>query len=377
VDGPFQFGVVIRRTIFVASVVCTTNVECIHALGADTEPIERYLEWQRKFNCVSMQIDCRLTTTGLSASKANRQEIITFLRRSDRRLDLQSQIFPEKYRSRTVVLDGQDFSYRTTDLKSVPSIGTVSRDQGEAEGSIESGTALDGYFPGNDGRSIADLLQFPATKKNTGGYADVNGERCVTISAKTPYGQLTLWLARDKDYVPLRVIFSKDVFDRWVGSTPVSSIKYRNEFPVQRWSAVLSDVELSKVDGTFVPIQGKLMARWSLKDGRTIVEEARYNRSAIHFTADFSDDKTAFVFDLPDGSEIRSELPNATGRQFVWRNGEIEEGIPEHLDRANESWSLFDLGLIAFDAILVLLGIRFFLTGDKRRKSNGSKLLRS
>ncbi len=341
-------------------------------LGADTprkpesnDPVRNYGIWQQQLQHVSMRIETEAFVWGAPAERPTHVNAQAILRRDGDRIDLDTQFRVygatgelEKSdklptRTRKIVSNGECLGYDVTLKKKKPRMAVLSLDKGQVNSDPYTASALDGDFPGTDGKNLADLLQLPSSKVHVRGIESVGAEQCERVSAETTYGQLTTWLAVNRGYVPVRVVYDKHSNDRWDGSRILSEAKNEDGKVMSSWTATLSDVVVSKMGSTYIPVSGKLNVKTTLADGHIVSESFRYIRSDIMLGPDFSSDKAAFVIDLPSGTAVKSQLPSQGDRQFVWKDSEVVEGVPEPPRRSQGDWWI-DYVLIAFD---VLLGV--------------------
>jgi len=70
------------------------------------------------------------------------------------------------------------------------------------------GTALDGYFSGGDGKRAAEVL-LAAQNATIARQETIDGVPCSVVEGRTPYGRISLWIARSQDCIPRRVVIQR------------------------------------------------------------------------------------------------------------------------------------------------------------------------
>lgn len=328
ISAPLQ-----RRSAFglmtAATVLCLVKPTIVAAQKLN--PVTEYTRWQEQLRTATMHVECEYMAQDSASKKGpDQRQIGTYVRRDGNRVDLASNATKGRARYRTRMIttgDRQYLYYRTPNGQRKPKSGNLGPDYGDTQSDIMAGGALDGYFVGSDGLSLAELIKLVGSKVQVGAVVAIGGEPCQQVVATTPYGQIRMWLSQRQGYVPLQVSYTKGPTDRWQGTTTVQNSKYAKA-AMKSWSATLSDVVLSKVGETFVPARGKLVMKWTLEGDRTYTQEGFYERRDFDLNPDFTKDADAFVFNLADGLEIKNEFPSAKGKYYVWKDGRVEEGVP-------------------------------------------------
>jgi hypothetical protein len=344
-------------------------------------PVKRYIELQKKYRSIVSRTEVEFWAKE-NGKKTTACAIGTIVRRNGDQISVTSAFTYStlkgrrdfrKLRTHEVIDGDKAYSFRTplTNGKPVPAMGDVTFARLASYAGYPVGSALDGYFVGSDGKSLADLLQLPTTKIHIGGRVSIQGEPCREVTATTPYGEIKLCLAEKLDSIPLQVVYTKGGLDRWDGSTSLSASKYSKKMPnVASWSANLTDVVVSKINDTYVASGGRLVMRWQLVDDTNIVESAHYLRSKLRPGYDFSNLPNAFAFGLPEGTEMRNRVDGIDGTQYVWRKGKVVAGMPDFGPGAPKrknrwlaqlgsltTWML-DFGLISFNVGAAVVLVR-------------------
>ena len=74
------------------------------------------------------------------------------------------------------------------------------------------GGALNGYFPGDDGKRLSEQM-LDCKNVRIDGEEGVDGIACTVVFAKGPLGEMRQWIAPSRGYLPLKVTIHKGVRD--------------------------------------------------------------------------------------------------------------------------------------------------------------------
>lgn len=184
--------------------------------------------------------------------------------------------------------------------------------------SSEYGFQLDGYFPGNEGKSLMEILR--GAVDLVGSKEDVSGRPCVCLSATTSYGYIKICLDPEMRYALRSAIIKKSSADSHWADLGEGRPKY------DMWSAELHDVSIDQVGEFFIPIAGTVTIKSKANNRSDEIAEA-FSRSKVDldptfegtdsFQMDFDDNAILVDYDNP-GSPIR----------YVWNKGNMEpEGV--------------------------------------------------
>jgi len=152
---------------------------------------------------------------------------------------------------------------------------------------------------------------------------DVAGYACQVIDAKTVRGAYTLWLDPDAGYQIRRALVVRKPGDLWFDKPLASE---GTDFTTTGIELNVQDIQIDKIDGHFVSIQGSLEKKWFFGSGGKFDSYREVaKRSNLQFNPDFQR-LGAFVMDgIPDGTRISNmdrDGPLA-GLTLVWRHGDV------------------------------------------------------
>jgi hypothetical protein len=355
--------IAVHAKMIKCAVIFACCLESVSGAEVSQTPITRYLVEQHCTHRVSMKVESQISH--VTENRILGDEVVeTVLFRDDYRIDTESWHRSHDdqrrllQRFRRIVIDDACLWYRAQN-DDLPGAAVLSADHGEVYSAIWLGAALDGYFPGSDGKSVAELITLPASRTSVVGEDMVNTERCHIISSDSSYGRITLKLCDRQGCIPLEVSYEKRSTDCWADESPLNTILYDGTL-ISSWKAVLSDVFVAVVDGAYFPLDGTLRVQWELTDGRTVIKQAKYVRSNVDLLPNFGRAERAFVFDLPEGSPVRNELTKDNG-DCEWRRGAIVSygSRDDHQSKFYGFLSPMNL-LIGLNVILAVLALRRF-----------------
>ena len=190
---------------------------------------------------------------------------------------------------------------------------------------------LNGYVGGTPHATFVDLV---ISAENRGKTREevIDGLRCVVISASTPQGQVSIWMAPDRDYNALRWSLKKVGSDKFAAGL-LSDQKYPDpESPLISWEATLDNVSLAQVDGHWIAMDGTYHVNVEASDRRTQTCTYRIHRSAVTLNPDFDKDRL-FAVDIPDGTRI-GYAGLISGIAYEWKEGRAVPAMPSESIRS-------------------------------------------
>jgi hypothetical protein len=185
--------------------------------------------------------------------------------------------------------------------------------------SNQYGFGLDGHFPGNDGKTLAEILL--AAEQCQVAPRQIGDVECLEISATTAYGVVAVCLDPQRDSVLVAARVEKAPESRYEGATLGT---HAWSTGVESWSAELSEVTVERVGDFWIPASGRIDVKES-KGGKANRYVARISRSRIDLAPDFAG-SDAFQMDFEEGARVTDwDLPE---RQigYIWHHGEL---LPE------------------------------------------------
>lgn len=135
------------------------------------------------------------------------------------------------------------------------------------------GGALEGYFSGSGNKPVAEHL-LAAKQLELRKPEKIGGQECEVVSGATQFGRATLWIAPSLGHTVQRIELRKGADDILYGHPLSKSPPKPKAHDGQRlvgWCAVLSDVTVSKIDGKFVPVKGRLTTTDELSEQRNLI----------------------------------------------------------------------------------------------------------
>ena len=295
---------------------------------------------QSALNRVSMKVTADLSLN-YPDSRPKKQRAEYLIRRDGGRLDIMGRyqfidkLQDKSYRERTVFEQGRFLNYQCSLATKIPDAGSVSKKNAteyfaKYNESIALGGPLDGIIFAMGGRRIADNL-LDANDLHIRGREVIKDIPCLVVEGHTRYGEARLWIAPSVGYSCLKYILDRSGNDLWDGDKPLSQqppLSYTEDprvdppRPVLRILSVLDEVRVEKIDGHFVPVEGRFVQSISRYQGSKIEDRAVYRRTEIHFDPDFSG-TDAFRIDLPEGLIVFFEDNKQSGIVYKWSNGDV------------------------------------------------------
>ena len=207
------------------------------------------------------------------------------------------------------------------------------------------GGPMDGRVFGEGDNSVADLLIAAEDLSVEAGLKDVNGVACYLVKGTTEYGMVKVWVAPEKGHVAMKYAIEKSAEDRFNDSFVKELNSGVPGSGISRWSTVLDSVDVSEVDGVFIPVSAHLCQTITLDTGRKVEFHYQCKREDIQLSPDFAA-LGAFQIDLPNGTPVA--IDEAPAIRFLWQDGlpvvvvdsSVLDGIDESLARAVEQGKL-------------------------------------
>ena len=176
------------------------------------------------------------------------------------------------------------------------------------------GGFLDGLFLGlRKTANMAELLS-QSDMLRVIGKEDINETVCYIVEAETEEARFRVWIAPEKGYNMLKATIDSSIAPG---------------------SIVIDSIEVQKINGIFVPVAGRFVETFKVKDGVKTVH-AKVKRSQIDLNPDF-EALGAFRLALPDGSRIDDRDSGISYQVF---GGEmvpnVDEAVIEQIDKMTE-----------------------------------------
>lgn len=266
--------------------------------------------------------------------------------------------------------DGTWFLNRTTPLSRRKLVGgrsarrdALSRRNREASA---NGFNLDGYFPGNEQKSISELL-LEATDR-TALEETIDGHPCLTVSAATKYGELRASLDPAAGYA-LRAARVRKAVGDWNGDGVFGETAETRG--LSEWIIDLSDVSVETIGDRDLPVRATVSVT-SQSAGKRRDFSYAITRSDFNLNPDFTG-TDAFQMDFDDGARVTDFDQPESKIGYIWRQGamlpEGGQGVPMmgtggfHNTEAARSRVWMILGV---NAVLLAAGATWYVWGRGR-----------
>ena len=179
------------------------------------------------------------------------------------------------------------------------------------------GFALDGYLPGNQRKSLVEILT--ATPRPVAEEQDVDGIRCLRVSANTEYGDVAVWLDPASDYRLRKATLSKQRGNRYDDSRVG---EHADTVGFESYTATVSSVEYSRVGRHLIPSSGTLVFAQA-PNGRPLERWViSFTRSEVSLDPAY-EGTDAFKMDFADGARVSDWDADGRDSYYIWRDGAL------------------------------------------------------
>lgn len=308
-------------------------------LGIPTEEIRTALEsnvestrWQDKCEFV---VVTEWERKGLGVFRQSAR-----IRRDGSKLDFAGELkktddndFPGNATSRSIN-NGEWYLNRTTSTGRKKLTGGRSSKLAEASNrEIESssyGFPLDGYFAGNDGKKLSQILL--ESDELTADTELIDGRQCLAISGTTRYGKIKICLDAEFGHTLRFARISKGLGDIYSGA---QFGEHRDTTGLRSWTGEVNGVTVEKVGEYFIPVSGTfVMENTGAANAQFSVG---FKRSDFNLSPDFAG-TDAFQMDFDEGARVSDFDKPESQIAYIWQNGDMHPegaaGLPTAVDRA-------------------------------------------
>ena len=233
----------------------------------------------------------------------------------------QPENYPGNVTTRTID-DGTSHLARTTTIGRRNLSGAVTvanRESYSARAFYGSGLGftLDGYLPGNRRKRLVEILA--ATPQLAAEEEVVDGVRCLHVSARTEYGDLSVWLDPASDYRLRKAtmykergnIYEGSRFGEHIDTTQLESIRM-----------TVSDLKYEKFGNYLIPLRGTVTTTYAPNGRAPERWVSTYTRSEVELNPAFKG-TDAFKSDLEDGARVTDWDASGTDSFYIWRDGKL------------------------------------------------------
>jgi hypothetical protein len=326
----------ILLTFFTVSFVLPHVCACYshHLFAQDNKPddgywiLERCLKSQIALNHVSMRISTDVRLDAVAVDDRPRHQGCDFwFRRDAHRLSMIGDI---------ILFDGKTDAPKLQPFRSVINEdGWVLSNNAQGKSGIVSdrvdyqiarhlqnlldGGALNGYFPGDDGKRLTEWM-LDTKNVRVDGQEVVNGVACKVILAAGPFGKIREWIAPDRDYLPLKVAIHKGLQDIDYAGKTIAEHPKESRFAGQSlvaYSLILENIELLKIGEAYVAVAGRATETEHMSKKHDIVTVFTYKCSDVDLKPDF-EGTDFFTPGLVKDAIVSNSDNSTSGVQYKW-----------------------------------------------------------
>ena len=258
-------------------------------------------------------------------------EVYIFEKRYDnRRVDALSQRYEVSGQEKKLVYakrgiwTGEQFQFRQQYLGS----GMAEEQQIIAVGSYKeekarrllispySGSFISGFMMG-DYQHMCKILKQSSNSKLYGKMETIGNDACYIVEGKTRSGIYKIWIDPNSGFNVRKAIVNKQIGDL-LYDQPITAGSSDRKVVIGH-EISMSNVEIKKVGGHYIPISANLIHKYKYNDGSTEQDTWSSKRSKIQLNPNFAE-MGAFVMDgIPEGARvIMHEHP---GLKYIWADG--------------------------------------------------------
>ncbi len=191
------------------------------------------------------------------------------------------------------------------------------------------GGFLEGRFWHQTQEDWVDVLEKAREVSVQPGGESIRGASCQVITAKTPYGDYTLWIDPNRGYCITQAeitVASEDL--AWGQPLAQQRFGLESQIRMSRIEMKIEDVEIEKVGDWWFPMKGTCSTRVFYSDGTMELMRTQVQRSNVEWNPDF-EAMGAFVMDLPDGTPV--EYAEYPGIAYEWEKGKVVTAVNQSL----------------------------------------------
>jgi hypothetical protein len=262
----------------------------------------------------------------------------TFLRNHDR-LDCrlgQQQIFRKdkdndeerrvRHKFQYLISSGRYFNYS---LNTEVEIYTSQKDPWKlATTSVSTvGRALDGYIPGDQGKSILEILdEESSVLQLRSSMEEIDGHDTYVLESDTKYGHYNLWVDPNCGFNARRIVVRRNGDDLFRGKPvcsprpplPPNAKPAYPYIPYKEVLYVLDSIVIKQYDDSFVPVSAVGNTTYVYENDEVVYHKQEYQRADIDLNPDFEKIADAFTLLVPDGATLWDTDSN---KRFTWQQG--------------------------------------------------------
>jgi hypothetical protein len=185
------------------------------------------------------------------------------------------------------------------------------------------GLAVEGYLPQAGWRRVTEQL-LESKDVRIRGEESLGGSPCKIVEGKTPYGDISLWVAPEQGHVVRKTVYTKGPDDL----PRAGDRDYLGHEGTRReaWSFVVDGVEVEKVGDAFVPSKGHVRKTHELINQKSSSVDVELTRTKIVLGPPDRDSGLFVMTDLPEGRPISAKQRDGSTITYSWRGGKFTRG---------------------------------------------------
>ncbi|MBI3409994.1 MAG: hypothetical protein HY040_16765 [Planctomycetes bacterium] len=228
----------------------------------------------------------------------------------------------------------------------------------------EFGCALDGYFPGTQGRTIAELMRkAPDLRLEE---TTVDGEACFLVTGSIKWGKVSLWVSKKSGFLLKKATLEQGLHDVY-GFDDQTMEDNNKQFHQQMKTCTIGvrNLAFENHNGVPLPIQGEYTIEWENASATPPSGKAiyRFKRTNVVLRPDLQA-KDPFTLDLPDGFRVFNEDERDSGVSYQWKGGQVVPAFADFDQTAEGFWTgsraLALVSLAIVGAVLLVISLRFW-----------------
>jgi len=192
-------------------------------------------------------------------------------------------------------------------------------------GDVNYGGAMDGFYPGTDGRQISELMKNASGLKLRPQEEVVGRHLCHVLEAKAACGSVTLWLLKGRNLIK-KCLINSGQEDAYGSGMTMLEFNNSEEWPFDDKLGTLStelvNHRYGRVNGVWVPVEASVTQRMVFSSGKRNIGVYHYHRSELEINPSV-DRPRDFSVDFPDGSEVENLDDRDSRVRYVLREGRI------------------------------------------------------
>jgi len=226
------------------------------------------------------------------------------------------------------------------------------------------GRALDGYIPGDQGKSILEILdEESSVLQLRSSMEEIDGHDTYVLESDTKYGHYNLWVDPNCGFNARRIVVRRNGDDLFRGKPvcsprpplPPNAKPAYPYIPYKEVLYVLDSIVIKQYDDSFVHVSAVGNTTYVYENDEVVYHKQEYQRADIDLNPDFEKIADAFTLLVPDGATLRDIDSN---KRFTWQQGKKLVEWYGSVRYVPKEWSILvgvGKSLPAFDGIKLKL----------------------